>query len=206
MNSPIRRSTVLLVLAAACLLSLVACGDNSSSPPVSGPARDLQAAATAMRIVTTFEFTAKVVTGAQQAQISGEFASPHNLHETAQIGAQTVELIRVGNKTYTRTAANTPWTLSSGSASSAPADPRAAFAVLESAGDVTLAGSTYSFTLTGSAAAALIQGAGTVTGTATLAGGRISALSYKATTPAVSVDLTYSKFNSAPAITLPSGV
>jgi len=206
MKSPLPHRALVFSLAAVCLLALAACGDTSSSVPVSGPARDLQAAAAAMRIVTSFSFTAKVVTGSQSAQISGEFASPNNLHETAQIGAQSLELIRVGTKTYTRSAANAPWTLSSGSTSSAPADPRAAFAVLESAGEVTQSGSTYSFTLTGVAAAALIQGAATVTGTATLAGGRILTLGYQAAAPAVSVDLAYSNFNAAPAIALPPGV
>ncbi|MGA7912612.1 MAG: hypothetical protein WB682_11210 [Candidatus Dormiibacterota bacterium] len=185
-------------------MSLAACGNATSAVPPSGPAQDLNAAAAAMQTVTSFEFTAKVVTGSQEARITGEFAAPNNLHETAQIGTQSLELIRVGSRTYVRSAANTPWAPATGSP--APADPRAAFRVLESAGDVTLSGSTYAFTLTGAAAAALIQGAATVKGTVTLAGGRIATLSYQATAPAVSVDLAYSNFNGAPAITLPPGL
>jgi len=202
----LRTLALALSLGTAWLLCLSACGDTSAPVALTGPARDLQAAAAAMRTVATFKFTAKIVTGAQTAQISGEFATPDNLHETAQIGGQFVELIRVGSRTVVRSAPNAAWTKTTGAGSSAATDPRAAFAVLGSATDVTMSGSAYAFTLTGAAAASLVQGAATVTGTATLTGGRISALSYKAAAPPVSVDLAYSNFNGGPAIILPPGV
>jgi hypothetical protein len=202
-----RAEALALSLGATLLLSLAACGDTSASEPSpTGPAADLQAAATAMRAVTSFHFTAKVVTGSQQTQISGEFAVPNNLHEIAQIGSQYVELIRLGSKTVTRFAPNTAWTASTAAGPSAATDPRAAFAALESAGQVTMSGSTYAFTLSGAAAVSLVQGATNVKGTATLTGGRIATLNYQSTTPPVSVDLAYSSFNSAAPITLPPGV
>ncbi|MFI5282118.1 MAG: hypothetical protein ACHQ0J_03205 [Candidatus Dormibacterales bacterium] len=208
MKPPPRRiDRFALLLAVGMLLFPAACGDTASSQPSpTGPAADLQAAATAMKAVTTFHFTAKVVTGSQQTQISGEFGAPNNLHETAQIGSQYVELIRVGSRTVVRSAPSAAWTVSTAASQSAAGDPRAAFGALGSAGDVTISGSTYTFTLTGAAAASLVQGASKVTGTATLTDGRIATLSYLSTTPPVSVVLAYSSFNSAATITLPAGV
>jgi hypothetical protein len=159
-----------------------------------------------MRTVSAFRFTADVVSGGQQVHVSGEFSAPDALHQTVTIGAKTVEVVRIGARAFRRDSATAPWQVVPPAEASAPADPRGAFEVLAKPAAVRLQGSSYLFTLSQSAGAALINGSTGVTGAAQLDGGRITDLSYQAASPAVSVHLTYAGFNATPAVTAPPGL
>jgi hypothetical protein len=159
-----------------------------------------------MRTVETFSFTAEVISGSQKTNINGEFAAPDSLHESVKVGSGTLEVIRIGARTYRRDSATAPWQVVTAAKATTPADPRSAFAVLTKTTDVRLEGSTYLFTLTTSAATSLVNGSGNVTGSAVLGGGRITDLTYKAAKPAVSVHLTYAGFNATPRVTAPPGM
>jgi hypothetical protein len=172
----------------------------------SGPAQKLQAAAAAMRSVETFRFVADVVSGPQQAHVSGEFSAPDALHETVKIGPNTLEVIRIGARTFRRDSPAAAWQVVPATKATTPTDPRSAFAVLAKASDVRLQGNTYLFALTTSAAASLVNGSTGVTGAAVLDGGRITDLSYRAAKPVVSVHLTYAEFNATPRVTAPPGL
>jgi hypothetical protein len=196
-------------LSALWILALVACGGGSgttTSPSPNDPALKLQAAATTMRMVETFQFTAEVVSASQKTNISGEFAAPDALHETVKIATGTLEVIRIGTRTYRRDSPTAAWQLVPPSKATTPTDPRLAFTVLAKATDVHLQGSTYLFTLTTSAATSLVNGSSSVTGSAVLAGGRITDLTYKAAKPVVSVHLTYAGFNATPRVAAPPGM
>ncbi len=157
-----------------------------------------------MKMANTFRFTADVVSGSQSVHVSGEFSAPNDLHENVKIGSNTLELIRVGSRTFRRDAAAVPWQLATAARSAVPADPRSAFSTLTGVTAITLKGSSYMFTLTDGAAANLVQGSTTVTGTATLNGRWISDLRYGATSPSVSIHLTYRDVNSTPAVKAPA--
>lgn len=188
-------------------MALVACGGGQGSAATrSGPELKLQAAATAMRTVSTFQFTADVVSGSQQVHVSGEFSAPDALHETVKIGSNTVEVVRMGSRAFRRDSATAAWRAVAAADAPAPTDPRSAFAVLANATAVRLQGSSYLFTLNKSAAASLVNGSTSVTGAALLDGGRITDLSYQAASPAVSVHLVYAGFNATPAVTAPPGL
>jgi hypothetical protein len=186
------------------VLALAACGSDASlASPTSAAAAKLQAAATAMRTVLTFRFTADVVSGSQQVKVSGEFSAPDGLHETVTIGANTVEVLRVGSRAFRRDTPTAAWRAVPAANASAPTDPRSAFSVLAGVTDVRLQESSYAFTLGKPAAASLVAGSNSVTGTALLSAGRIVDLSYKAASPAVTAHLTYAGFNTTPAVVAP---
>jgi hypothetical protein len=186
---------------------LLACGGNQGSAPTqSVPAQKLQAAAAAMRTVSAFRFTADVSSGSQLVHVSGEFTAPNALHETVKIGANTVEALWVGSRTFRRDSATAAWQLVPPASSSAPTDPRTAFGVLANATAVHMQGSSYVFSLSKANASSLVKGSSTVTGAALLDAGRITDLTYQAASPAVSVHLTYAGFNATPPVTPPPGL
>jgi hypothetical protein len=188
-------------------LTLAACGGGQATPaPPSGPAQKLQAAAAAMRQVETFRFTADVVSGTQQVHLNGEFSAPDSLHETVKVGTGTLEFVRIGARTYRRDSPTAKWAAVPAASTTTPTDPRSAFAVLSKATDVHLVGAGYGFGLGKTAAASLVKGSAQVTGTAQLAGGRITDLSYATTNPVVTVHLTYADFNATPRVTAPLGL
>jgi hypothetical protein len=154
-------------------------------------------------MVNAFRFTAEVTSGSQIVHVSGEFSSPDGLHEVVQVDSHTLELVRIGARTFRRDTSTSPWQLTTAASSPAPTDPRTAFTALASNSAVTLKGSSYLFTLTNGAAAGLVNGSKSVSGSALLTDGRISDLKYEATNPAVAVHLTYSDFNATPAVTPP---
>ena len=117
-----------------------------------------------MRTVLTFRFTADVVSGSQQVKVSGEFSAPDGLHETVTIGANTVEVLRVGTRAFRRDTPTAAWRVVPAANASAPTDPRSAFSVLAGVTDVRLQGSSYAFTLGKPAAASLVAGSTSVTG------------------------------------------
>jgi hypothetical protein len=188
-------------------LALFACGgDQGTTPPKSVPAQKLEAAAATMRTVSAFRFTADVVSGSQQVQVSGEFTAPNALHEMVKIGTNTVEVIWVGGRTFRRNSATAPWQVVPPASASAPTDPRSAFGVLGSAASVHMQGSSYVFSLAKSGANSLVKGSSSVTGAAQLTSGRITDLTYQAASPPVSVHLTYDGFNATPPVTPPPGL
>ena len=159
-----------------------------------------------MRGVETFQFVADVSSGSQQVHVSGEFSAPDALHETVKVGPDTLEVIRLGARTFRRDTPTAAWQAVPAARATTPTDPRSAFIVLTKATDVRVQGTSYLFTLTGSTAASLVNGSASVTGTAVLDGGRISELTYKSATPPVSVHLTYTGFNATPRVTAPPGL
>ena len=191
-------------------MTLVACGGGSgttaTNPTPNGAAEKLQAAAAAMQTVETFQFTGEVVSASQKTNISGEFAAPDALHESLKIGTATLEVIRIGGRTFRRDSPTAAWQLVPASKATTPTDPRLAFTALAKATDVHLQGSTYVFTLNTSAATSLVNGSSAVTGSAVITGGRITDLAYKAATPVVSVHLIYAGFNATPRVTAPPGM
>ncbi len=189
------------------VFGLAACGgDQQSNTTDPAAAKKLQAAATAMRTVSAFRFTADVVGGAQPIHVSGEFSAPDALHETVKIGSTTFELVRVGARAFRRDSPAAGWAVVPPANAAAPTDPRSAFAVLATAGTVRQEGSSYLFTLNRAAAGGLVNNSTGVTGSALLAGTRITDLSYRANSPAISVHLTYTGFNSTPPVTPPPGL
>jgi hypothetical protein len=181
-------------------------GDQGSAPAKSVPAQKLEAAAAAMRTVSAFRFTADVDSGSQQVHVTGEFTAPNALHETVKIGANTVEALWVGTRAFRRNSATAAWQVVAPASASAPTDPRSAFGVLANATSVHMQGSSYVFSLSKANATSLVKGSNAVTGAALLDGGRITDLTYQATSPAVAVHLTYAGFNATPPVTPPPGL
>jgi hypothetical protein len=191
----------------AAVAALAACGGGSGAAPASapsGPTVKLQDAAAAMRTVKGFRFTAEVVTGSQQVRVAGEFSAPDGLHETVTVGASTLELVKVGTRTFRRDSATVPWQAVPTTSSSPATDPRAAFSTLASTSAVKVEGATYFFSLSNGAAANLVNGSTSVTGSAAVDGGRIVDLKYQSNNPSVSVHLTYGAFNTTVVVTPPA--
>ena len=159
-----------------------------------------------MQTVSRFSFTADVVSGSQQVHITGEFTAPNALHESVKIGAGTVDVLWVGTRAFRRASATAPWQVVAPASTSAPTDPRSAFAVLGNATSVHLQGTSYVFSLSKSNATTLVKGSSTVTGAALIDSGRITDLTYQAASPAVAVHLTYAGFNTTPPVTAPPGL
>lgn len=158
-------------------------------------------AAGAMEAVNSFSFTADVTSGSNTVHITGRFSTPNNLYEMVVVGVSTVELARIGSQSYRRETPGGAWAAVTAASATPPTDPRIAFSSLTGVSDVTVVGARYSFTLIGSAAGRLISGSSTVTGSAVLTNGLITDLSYQSASPAVTVHLTYSAFNTSPAVT-----
>jgi hypothetical protein len=158
-----------------------------------------------MRTVNGFRFTADVVSGTQNVHVTGLFSAPDSLDETVVAGSQTLELLKVGSRTFRRDKPNGAWLAVPATSATSTTDPRSAFGTLAGATSVTVEGSTYQFSLSNAAAAQLIQGSASVTGSALVAGGRITDLRYQSSSPSITVHLTYSAFNQSPAVTLPPG-
>jgi hypothetical protein len=156
-----------------------------------------------MKTVNAFRFTAEVATGTQQIHVAGEFSAPDRLHETVVVGSGTLELVKVGTRTYRRDKPTAPWQAVPATNTNATTDPRVAFDSLAAINTVQLDGSTYRFTLSSPAAAKLVAGSKSVTGAAVLDAGRITDLRYQSSSPSVTIHLTYSAFNSIPAVTPP---
>jgi hypothetical protein len=156
-----------------------------------------------MQSATSYGFVADVTGGAQPVHVSGVFSAPDHIHETVTVGGSTLELIRIGSRTFSRNAPTGAWTAATPTSTSGPGDPRSAFSPLASAMASSAEGSTYGFTLSDADAAQLVQGSTSVTGSAVVAGGYITDLRYQSTSPPVSVHITYTGINSTPAVTAP---
>ena len=197
-----RYALVTLLLAAA----LLACGGGSGAaptPPLSGPTLKLQTAAAAMRTVNAFRFTAEVLTGNQQVRVAGDFAAPDALHETVTVGTSSLELVKIGTRTFRRDSATAPWQAVPATSASTATDPRGAFSILVGTSAVKVEGATYFFSLNNRAAANLVKGSKGVNGSAVIDSGRIVDLKYQSNSPSVSVHLTYGAFNTAVVVTPP---
>ena len=197
-----RSELVTPLLAAA----LVACGGGSGAaptPPLSGPTQKLQTAAAAMRTAKAFRFTAEVLTGTQQVRIAGDFTAPDALHEIVTVGASSLELVKIGTRTFRRDSATAPWQAVPATSARSATDPRGAFSTLAGTSAVKVEGAAYFFSLNNGAAANLVNGSNSVTGSAVIDGGRIVDLKYQSNSPSVSVHLTYGAFNTAVVVTPP---
>jgi hypothetical protein len=187
--------------------AVAACGGGSGAaptpPPTTGPTLKLQSAASAMRAVNTFRFTAEVVTGTQQVRVGGDFVAPDAIHETVTVGTNTLELVKVGTRTFRRDSATAPWQVVPPAGASPATDPRLAFGTLAGISAVKVEGTAYFFSLNGGTAANLVNGSKSVTGSAVIDGGKIVDLKYQSNSPSVSVHLTYGSFNAALVVTPP---
>lgn len=156
-----------------------------------------------MRTVNAFRFTAEVVTGSQLVKVAGDFAAPNALHETVTVGSSTLELVKIGTRTFRRDSATAPWRAVTATSAGAATDPRVAFSTLAGTSAVKVEGTVYFFSLNGGAAANLVNGSKSVSGSAVIDGGRIVDLKYQSNSPSVSVHLTYGAFNTAVVVTPP---
>jgi hypothetical protein len=178
---------------------------------------ELRSAAHALAGATNFTFASTVTVGASSSQISGQFQAPNLVHLTVKgASAGTTEVLFVGTKSFVRAKDGT-WQ-SKLSNSSASADPRSTFAVVDTATSVTDGPSTtpgattYGFQLTPAATARIVTGAGTragstLTGTAAVRNGVLANLtlhSASAESP-FTVSIDYSAVGTTPAIPLPPG-
>jgi hypothetical protein len=160
-----------------------------------------------MQGLSGYTFEGDVVAGALKFHLTGAFNAPNRLSEAVTpAGAAATKIVVIGDRSFQLNPGSSSWTASPASSpSTVAADPRGAFSAIALAGSVTSEGTRYSFAVTGRAASSLIRGATQVTGFATLQTGKIVRLSYHSDTPAVSVDLVYAAFNSAPPVTPPAG-
>ena len=176
---------------------------QSSAPPAA--ATTLRQAATTMESITSYHFTGRVTIGIESLSLSGDFSAPDHLHETLSLpGVAPVERILVGTSTWQRS--GTKWQRVA--AASTSSDPRTTFGALAGVTNVTANAGVYSFSVTGPATAALISGTGattTITGTATVQGGRIVNVSYRSPAGAgTAVTYSYSGLNTTPPVTAPA--
>jgi len=156
---------------------------QSSAPPAA--ATTLRQAATTMESITSYAFSGRVTIGIESLTLTGQFSAPDHLHETLSLpGVAPVERILVGTSTWQRS--GTKWQRVA--AASTSSDPRTTFGAL--------------------ATAALISGTGattTITGTATVQGGRIVSVSYRSPAGAgTAVTFSYSGLNTTPPVTAPA--
>ncbi len=175
----------------------------ASAPPATGVAADtLRQAAVAMEAASSYRFVGTVEVGGHTISIAGEFGAPDRLHESLSVAGQApVERIAIGSTAYQRN--GTIWQRVAGAATSG--DPRATFAALAQATTVTPQGAGFSFELGGNAAASLVSGSSaTVTGTVTVANGRITDIGYhSAVASGTTVHFAYSEIDAAPPVTAP---
>jgi hypothetical protein len=207
-----------------------ACGSGAASSGTPSPkasqtavaaspaAAELRSAAHALAGATSFTFASTVTVGASSSQLSGQFQAPDLVHLTVK-GASTgtTEVLFVGTKSFVRAKDGT-WQ-SKLSTSSASADPRSTFAVVDTATSVTAGPSTtpgattYGFRLTPAAAARIVTGArtragSTLTGTAAVRNGVLANLTLHSPSGGspFTVSIDYSAVGTTPAIPLPPGV
>jgi len=155
----------------------------------------------------SYQFAGQVTIGVEVLKLGGQFSAPDRIHETLTlVGGQPIERVVIGATTYQRTLVG--W--QKVTASTSAGDPRATFNALAGVTNVHLSGSTYSFELTGTAAAALVTGSdpsATVNGTITVQSGYITTLSYQSPSGAgTTVSFTYSGVGTTPPVTAPPGV
>jgi len=156
-----------------------------------------------MRSATSYGFAADVTGGAQPIHVSGVFSAPDHVRETVTVGGSTLELIRIGPRTFSRNGPSAAWAVVTPTSTPGPGDPRSAFSPLAATTATSAQGSTYGFTLSDADAAQLVQGSTSVTGRAAVTGGFITDLRYQSTSPPVSVHITYTGINTTPAVTAP---
>ena len=176
---------------------------HQSSPPPA--ATTLRQAATTMEAITSYQFSGRVTIGIESLTLTGQFSAPDHLHETLSLpGVAPVERILIGTATYQRS--GTKW--QKVAAASTSSDPRTTFGALANVSNVTASGDVYSFSVSGPASAELISGTGpstTITGTATIQGGRIVNVSYRSPAGAgTAVTFAYSALNTTPPVTAPA--
>jgi hypothetical protein len=190
---------------------------SQTAVPATSATAELRSAAHALAGATNFTFASTVTVGASSSQISGQVQAPNLVHITVKgASAGTTEVLFVGTKSFVRVKDGT-WQ-SKLSTSSASADPRSTFAVVDTATSVTAEptvtpGTTnFGLQLSPAAAARIVTGAGTragstLTGTATVRNGVLTNLtlhSPSAESP-LTVSIDYSAVGTTPAIPLPPG-
>lgn len=187
--------------------ALSACGAEATQEAAQTPAgtpSPLKAAAQAMQGLSSYTFEGDVAADALKFHVAGSFNAPNRLAETVTPeGATPTKIVVIGNRSYQLNPGSSTWTVGPGAGRGAATDPRTAFNALAQASPLSETGDRYSFRVSGQAASSLVLGSADVRGTATVRAGRIVALSYASETPAVSVDLTYAAFNTAPVVTPP---
>jgi hypothetical protein len=157
-----------------------------------------------MQGLNSYTFEGDVAADAFKFHIAGTFNAPNRLSETVTPeGTSPTKIVVIGDRSYQLNPGTSKWTAGPGSGRGAATDPRAAFSALAQAAPLSATADRYSFRVTGQAASSLVQGSIDVRGTATVQAGRIVSLSYASENPAVSVDLAYAAFNTAPAVTPP---
>jgi hypothetical protein len=177
--------------------SLAACSSDATQD---GTNADVKGAAQAMQELNSYTFEGDVVAAAVKFHIAGAFNAPNRVSETVTPeGGAATKIVVIGDKSYQLKPGSSNWTAAGGLA----ADPRRAFTAVAHSDSMSSAADQYSFRISGQAAASLVQGSTRVTGAARVQAGRIVGLSYRSDTPAISVDLTYAAFNTAPPVTPP---
>jgi len=211
---------------AGLVLATGACGSTAAtSTPLAGqstatvsPATTaLRSAAHTLAGAADFAFASTVTVGPSSSQLAGQFQAPDIVHLTVR-GASpgTTEVLFVGSKSYVRATDGT-WqhrlTTSSGSA-----DPRSTFGVVDTATSVaevasaTPGDTTFTFRLSPTAAARVVQGTGTeagspLTGTAVVRNGRLAGLTLRSTSgrSPLTVSISYSAVGTTAPIAVPPG-
>ena len=178
--------------------ALTGCSSGSHA----GPAQGFDSALKSTARLSAYSFQVTVQAGSTDVVVAGRFHAPDQIDEVQSVGGKQTEVVEVGTKAASRSLPSGAWAaLSTGSIS----DPRATFDALLKATGVTVSGTTYSFTLSGAPAAQLVNGATTLSGTATVAGGQITSLTYSTSAPtAIKVAALYTPATTSSAITLPS--
>jgi hypothetical protein len=202
-----RVTVVAFGLAVSGLLS--ACGADAApeaahQTPAETPSV-LKSAAQAMQGLNSYSFEGNVAADALKFHFAGAFNAPNRLSQTVTPeGGSATKIVVIGDRSYQLNPGSSKWTAGPApSGGGRVTDPRAAFGALAKAEALSAAGDRYAFRITGQAAASLVLGSTDVRGTATVQGGRIVALSYASEKPAVTVELTYAAFNTAPVVTPP---
>jgi hypothetical protein len=197
---------IAITLAVAGALS--SCGTEPAPEGIhetpAGTPSPLKFAAQAMQGLNSYTFEGDVAADALKFHVAGTFNAPNRLAETVTPeGAPPTKLVVIGDRSFQLNPGSSKWTAGPGSGGGAATDPRAAFGALVQGALLSAAADHYSFRVTGQAASSLVRGSTDVRGTATVQAGRIVALSYASEAPAVTVDLTYASFNTAPQVTPP---
>jgi hypothetical protein len=131
------------------------------------------------------------------------------VHENIELaGKAPTEVVFAGNQAFVKDAASGAWRDRVQAQSTTPTDVRAAFATLAKAQAVHRKGSTYTFTVPGAAALALVgtTAIADIPVQAHLDGVEISTLTYQPTIAGqrLEVSITYSDVNSAPLVSVPT--
>jgi hypothetical protein len=202
------QTRVALVLVSAALSVLSSCSGDATpeaghETPAGTPSA-LKGAAQAMQGLHSYTFEGDIAADTLKFHFAGTFNAPNRLSETVTPeGGSATKIVVLGDRSYQLNPGSSKWTAGPASGRLAATDPRAAFGALAQAEVLSASAERYSFRVTGQAASSLVQGSIDVRGTATVQAGRIVSLSYASENPAVSVDLAYAAFNTAPAVTPP---